>query len=194
MYAINALQAITRYRNHLSINQEELNPMQYLYHFKYTKNVLSLTFILICSCLTVACSDSKPTSSNPGKKSTITGKPFNTPEGFEVLPYSGQEVGPGMRYVAGGSMIIGGYGDDINSVKREITVTSFYLKATPVTNIEWQEYLDDLQKNDPDKYKAAVPDDSVWKRDLGYNDSYINNYRKHASFRGSGRQSADGVC
>lgn len=157
--------------------------MKYLSRFKLTKNVLFLTFIIICGCFTVACSDSKPTSSHPGKCSTITGKPFNKPDGFEVKPYSGQQTGPGMRYIAGGAMIIGGYGDDINSVKREVTVTSFYLKATPVTNIEWQEYLDDLKKNAPDKYKAAVPDDSVWKRDLGYNDSYINNYRKHPSFR-----------
>lgn len=158
--------------------------MKYLPYSKFKKYALSSTFVVLCGCLTVSCSDSKPTSSNPGKVSTVTGKPFNKPGGFEVKPYSGQKTSPGMVYVAGGSVIIGGYGENIQTtVKREITVTSFYMKETPVTNIEWQEYLDDLQKNAPNKYSAAVPDDAVWKKDLGYNDSYINNYRKHPSFR-----------
>jgi len=158
--------------------------MKYLSHFKILKHVLLLAPTIICVHLGVACSDSKPTSSNPGKSSTITGKLFNKPDGFEVKPYSGQKIGPGMVYVAGGSVVIGGYGESIEpNVKREVTVTSFYLKETPVTNIEWQEYLDDLYRNAHDKYKAALPDDSVWKRDLGYNDSYVNNYRKHPSFR-----------
>lgn len=159
--------------------------MKYLSRYNHlTRSILVLTCILTISYLTVACSNSKPTSSRPGNKSTITGKPFNKPDGFEVSSYSGQETGPGMVYVAGGSVVLGGYGESVEtSVKREVTVTSFYLKETPVTNIEWQEYLADLKKNAPDKYKAAVPDDAVWKRDLGYNDSYINNYRKHPSFR-----------
>lgn len=147
------------------------------------KTSLLLLFTLIIGYL-AACSDSKPTSSNPGKVSTATGKSFNQPGGFQVGPYAGQQVGPNMVYIDGGSTILGLLGEDTqHNPKKEVTVTSFYMKETEVTNIEWNEYLDDLQKKDTALYEAALPDEKVWERALGYNDPYISNYRRGKGFR-----------
>lgn len=152
------------------------------------KNSLLLLFVLLAGYLT-ACGDNKPTSSNPGKVSTATGKPFNQPDGFQVERYKGQQVGPQdgpghMVYIDGGSTVLGVFGEDNHhNPKREVTVTSFYMKETEVTNIEWNEYLDDLKRKDTTLYEAALPDEKVWDRALGYNDPYIKNYRRGRGFR-----------
>lgn len=162
--------------------------MKYPTYFKHNlKNSLLLLLILLIGYL-AACGDSKPTSSNPGKVSTATGKPFNQPGGFQVGAYTGQQVGPvegpgRLVYIDGGSIVLGLFDGSIQGPKREVTVTSYYLKETEVTNIEWNEYLDYLQKKDTALFEAALPDEKVWERALGYNDPFISNYRRGKGFR-----------
>ncbi len=152
------------------------------------KNALLSLFILLGGYL-AGCGDSKPSSSNPGKVSTATGKAFNQPGGFQVGPYAGQQVGPvegpgRMVYIEGGSTVLGLLGEDTqHNPKKEVTVTSYYMKEIEVTNIEWNEYLGDLKNKDTALYEAALPDEKVWERALGYNDPYISNYRRGKGFR-----------
>ncbi|ACE06184.1 hypothetical protein Aasi_0808 [Candidatus Amoebophilus asiaticus 5a2] len=131
-----------------------------------------------------ACGNTKPSSSKPGKFSTATGMRFNQEGGFQVTPFKKQAVGPSMVFIEGGTTTIGVFGEDIkNSPKKRVTVTSFYLKETEVTNIEWQEYLHDLKENYSDEeYKAALPNEQVWVSDLGHNDPYVYNYSREPGF------------
>jgi gliding motility-associated lipoprotein GldJ len=133
----------------------------------------------------LGCVNTRPTSTNPGKYSTATGEVFNKKDGFQVPPFKNQIVGPGMVFIDGGSTIIGLFGEGVNnSAKKEVTIPSFYAKETEVTNIEWQEYLYDLKEHaSPEEYKAAQLNDSVWVRDLAFNDPYVNSYSKHPGFR-----------
>jgi sulfatase modifying factor 1 len=153
---------------------------------KYLENLLKNFIILgLLAFYLFACGSKKPTSTNPGKLSSATGLPFNTEDGFQVAPFKNQAVGPGLVFIDGGSTVMGIFGDDTpNSPKKSVTVTSFYMKDTEVTNIEWKEYLDDLQKHDSEEaYQAALPNEKVWIRDLGYNDPYLQNYFQHPGFR-----------
>ena len=152
-------------------------------HFKHTIQIYLSALLLISNLM--ACGDTKPSSSNPGKKSTATGIPFNQEDGFQVAAFKGQAAGPNLKFIAGGSTVMGDFSEgDVNSPKKEVTVPSFYMKETEVTNIEWLEYLDDLKKNESEEvYQAALTNENVWLRDLGYNDPYIDNYSKHPGLR-----------
>ncbi len=67
--------------------------------------------------------------------------------------------------------------------ERTVSVASFFIDSTAVTNIAYREYLDDLQKNAAtEAYQAAQPDEQVWVRALAFNDSLVKNYLRHPGF------------
>jgi gliding motility-associated lipoprotein GldJ len=153
--------------------------MKNLSHF-----VRKTILITVITAFLASCGDTKPSSSKPGKYSTATGLPFNQPGGFQVTPFKKQAIGPGMILIEGGTTIIGVFGEGMkNSPKKRVTVTSFYLKETEVTNIEWQEYLHDLKNNFSDEeYNAALPNEQVWISETGHNDPYVYNYSREPGF------------
>lgn len=161
--------------------------------FKNKYSSLFATSLVIGSLVVafgIACGkkSSFPTSYNPGKYSTATGVAFNKGEdAFEVTKFKGQSVPPGMVYVPGGMTVIGSYDESAlgnkGSRKRKVTIPPLFVKKTLVVNIEWLEYLHDLEVNSTEeKYEAALPDNTVWARDLAYNDPYIDNYCGHPGF------------
>jgi sulfatase modifying factor 1 len=133
-------------------------------------------------------SNSFPTSREPGKKSLATGYAFNKGiDGFQVTKFKGQNVGSDLVFVEGGMMVVGDFDDDLtnprNSFKRNVSVASFFIGRTPVVNLEWREYLHWLKINSTqEEYQAALPNSQVWKRDLAYNDPYIDNYSDYLGF------------
>lgn len=109
-------------------------------------SIKTLVLGLVVSNLT-ACGSSKPTSTNPGKVSQTTGIPFNREGGFQVPPFKGQAVGPGLVFIEGGSTVMGVFSETTRySTKKVVSVTSFFMDETPVTNNSWGEYLDDLAR------------------------------------------------
>ncbi|OJW68909.1 MAG: gliding motility lipoprotein GldJ [Candidatus Amoebophilus sp. 36-38] len=149
--------------------------------------LISTTFLLILLISYLAgCGDTKPTGSKPGKRSTATGIPFSQEDLLRIKSSKKQKIAPDMVYVEGGSTIMGvfGEGNVTNSPKKEVTVTSFYMKEREVVNLDYYiEYLGDLQRNSSDEeYKAALPNQNVWISDLGYNDPYVNSYSKEPGF------------
>ena len=81
------------------------------------------------------------------ERSNITGWNYNDPDngGFEVVPYEEQETGPGLVFVQGGTFTMGRVEDDINydwnNQPRRVTVSSFYIDETEVTNLNYLEYF-----------------------------------------------------
>ena len=61
------------------------------------------------------------------------------------LPYIGQETGPGLVFVQGGTFTMGQVEDDLtgawDNIPRRVTVSSFYMDEAEVTNYYWLEYL-----------------------------------------------------
>jgi len=127
------------------------------------------------------------------ERSNITGWNYNDPDngGFEVVPYEEQETGPGLVFVQGGTFTMGRVEDDINydwnNQPRRVTVSSFYIDETEVTNLNYLEYLywtDRVYQSDyPEVFVRALPDTLVWREKLAYNEPYVNYYLRHPSFR-----------
>lgn len=125
--------------------------------------------------------------------SPTTGWAYNDSEngGFEVqLNYSEQVTGPGLVFIEGGTFTMGRTEEDVmgdwNAVPRRITVSSFYIDETEVTNVAYLEYLYWLKRvyeSYPEVHKAALPDTLVWRDELAFNEPMVNNYLRHPSYR-----------
>jgi len=149
-------------------------------------NYLSL---LAASSLALAsCHKGAPTATNPGKASSTTGIAYNTDEGMKVSDFKKIPTGPGLVYIEGGRTVLGSQEEDVtnnhDNVERTVTIASFYMDEAEVANIHWLEYLHFLRKDSSEeKYKAALPDTTVWARDLSFNDPYVTYYLRYPGFR-----------
>jgi len=107
--------------------------------------------------------------------------------------YEGQEPGPGLLFVEGGTFTMGRVQDDPmhdwNNTPTQQHIQSFYIDETEVTNVMYLEYLDWLKQVFPpieERYKniytGALPDTLVWRNPLGFNENMVNNYLRHPAF------------
>jgi formylglycine-generating enzyme required for sulfatase activity len=132
-------------------------------------------------------------SSCQKERSSATGWAYNDPEngGFERVQFTEQETGPGLVLVEGGTFTMGRVEDDLNftgdAVPRRVTVSSFYMDETEVTNLYWLEYLHWLDRVYGDTYPEivdkALPDTLVWRELLEYNEPYVEYYLRHPSYQ-----------
>jgi gliding motility-associated lipoprotein GldJ len=124
--------------------------------------------------------------------SNATGWNYNDPKngGFEKAPYYEQETGPGLVLIEGGTFTMGATEQmvtkDWTNMQRRVTVSSFYMDETEVTNIYWLEYLYWLKRvygdDYPEIYNKALPDTLVWRSKLAYNEPYVDYYLRHPAF------------
>lgn len=125
--------------------------------------------------------------------SSVTGWEYNNPEngGFQVIPYTEQETGPGLILIEGGTFTMGRVEQDVmydwNNIPRRVTVSSFYMDETEVSNINYLEYLYWLRNvfgaDYPEVYKKALPDTLVWRDELAYNEPYVEYYLRHPAYQ-----------
>jgi len=125
--------------------------------------------------------------------STATGWEYNNPNngGFQKFPFLDQETGPGLVLVEGGTFTMGRSEQDVmfdnNNRPRRVTVSSFYMDQTEVTNFHWLEYLYWIQRvygeTYPMVYKNALPDTLCWRSPLAFNEKYVDYYLRHPAYR-----------
>jgi len=147
---------------------------------------VSSKLILISGILALA-------SSCGRERSPVTAWEYNNPKngGFEVGPYEEQETGPGLILVEGGTFTMGRAEQDVtydwNTIPRRVTVSSFYMDQTEVTNLNYLEYLHWTRRvfgaNFYDVLKKALPDTLVWRERLAFNEPYVEYYLRHPSYR-----------
>jgi gliding motility-associated lipoprotein GldJ len=130
----------------------------------------------------------QPTAENPGEASTATGLAYNEDGGFPVNDFSGQPDGPNLVFIEGGRMTLGSFEEDLlttrDNLERTVTVASFYMDETEVANIHWLEYLYYVKLDSTREfYESALPDTTVWKGQLAFNDSYVDHYLRYPGFR-----------
>lgn len=139
--------------------------------------------------LLASCSKGRPTSTNPGKFSSATGIEYGEDENaFRVDDYANIQGGPGLIFIEGGRTTLGSVEEDIamtrDNIERTVTVASFYMDETEISNVNWLEYLHYLKKDSlPEVHQAALPDTSVWSRELSFNDPYELYYLRYPGFR-----------
>ena len=127
------------------------------------------------------------------EKSGITGWDYNTEVngGFQKMPFEEQETGPNLVLIEGGTFTMGRVLDDVmydwNTIPRRVTVSSFYMDETEISNFNWLEYLYWTTRvysvDYPEVYKKALPDTLVWRSKLGYNEPYVDYYLRHPAYR-----------
>jgi gliding motility-associated lipoprotein GldJ len=123
--------------------------------------------------------------------SSVTGWEYNNPDfgGFEYNAEYEQETGPGLVFVEGGTFIMGRVEQDVlhdwNNTPRRVTVPSFYMDRTEVSNANYREYLywiNRVYTDYPEVYRKALPDTLVWRRELAYNEPQVENYLRHPAY------------
>ncbi len=126
-------------------------------------------------------------------KSGATGWNMNDERngGFEVVPYLEQETGPGLVLIEGGTFVMGRTEQDVvqdwDNIPRRVTVSSYYLDETEVSNTYWLEYLYWLGRvfgtDYPEVQRKALPDTLVWRDRLAFNEPYVELYLRHPSYQ-----------
>jgi len=127
------------------------------------------------------------------ERSGGTGWAYNDPSngGFERAPFVEQETGPGLVLIEGGTFSMGRVEDDVtygwDNIPRRVSVSSFYMDETEVTNHLWLEYLHWLDRIYGDSYpevvNKALPDTLVWREKMEYNEPYVEYYLRHPAYR-----------
>lgn len=152
-------------------------------------SALVALFVAAGALFMASCKSGKhPTAETPGRVSKATGLEYNSDEGFQVRDFKGQPDGPNLVFIEGGRTVLGSFEEDIfnnrDNVERTVTVASFYMDETEVANIHWLEYLHYVKLDSPREfYESALPDTTVWARDLAYNDPYVDHYLRYPGFR-----------
>lgn len=132
-------------------------------------------------------------SSCARERSSNTGWEYNNPNngGFQKVPFVDQETGPGLVLVEGGTFTMGQSEDDVmydwNNRPARVTVSSFYIDQTEVTNFNWTEYMYWVKRaygeSYPMVYKNALPDTLCWRSRLGFNEKFVDYYLRHPAYR-----------
>ncbi|MCF8360076.1 MAG: SUMF1/EgtB/PvdO family nonheme iron enzyme [Prolixibacteraceae bacterium] len=155
------------------------------------RRISFLLIILIVGFL--SCKQSKKATpfGSTGQASRTTGWTAGEMEvfGFTDPRYIEQQTGPGLVLVQGGTFIMGRIDEDVlkewDNQPRRVTVSSFYMDETEVTNFDYRQYLawlSHVYPDHPERHQKALPDTLVWRRELAYNEPYVNNYLRHPSY------------
>lgn len=126
-------------------------------------------------------------------KSPKTGMIYNDESngGFMVNTNYKRKTPVGLIAIEGGTFVMGANAQNSMSysnkiTKKRITVASFYMDETAVSNRDWLEYLHWLKSNYPNdnkKYYEALPDTTVWDRTAMVNSQYSKIYLRHPEFQ-----------
>lgn len=126
------------------------------------------------------------------EQSSATGWNYNDPQngGYLKTKYVEQETGPGLVLVEGGTFTMGRTEQEVtfdwDNTPRRVTVRSFYLDETEITNQHWVDYLHWTRRTYTDFpliFKKALPDTLVWRSKLGYNEPQVEYYLRHPAYQ-----------
>ena len=127
------------------------------------------------------------------QQSQKTGLAYNdrTNGGYLRYQQNHPSPGPGLVPIEGGTFVLGGSADqdvayEYNNARRRVTVPSFYMDETEVSNQDWLDYLHWINitfPTDNELYYNALPDTLVWRKPLSYNEPYVDNYLRHPAFQ-----------
>jgi len=125
-------------------------------------------------------------------ESTATGWKYNDAKwgGFNVPDKVNQDTGPGLVLVEGGTFVMGTVSEDVaydhHHMPRRVTVSSFYMDESEVTNVHYREYMYWLDRvfgeEFPEVVRKAMVDTLVWRSELAYNEPFVEYYFRHPSY------------
>jgi sulfatase modifying factor 1 len=125
------------------------------------------------------------------QQSAVTGWNYDDKNlgNFHVNKVNYPAVGPGLVFVEGGTFVMGAKDEDVmgdwNNIPRRVTVSSFFMDATEVSNVNYREYIYWLENafgGDSAILNKALPDTLVWREALAYNEPYVEYYFRYPSY------------
>ncbi|MBE0651159.1 MAG: SUMF1/EgtB/PvdO family nonheme iron enzyme [Bacteroidales bacterium] len=95
-----------------------------------------------------------------------------------------------MVFIEGGTFTMGATEEtpfpEWDNQPRQVTVNSFYMDQTEVRNLDYLEYIHWLEKvygtDYPGVVKKALPDTTVWRNKLAYNEPLVETYFRHPAY------------
>ena len=151
-------------------------------------NASKLLFIPILALVLSACSTRELNT----KVSHATGWNYFDEKTTNFQAYADIDAGipTGMVAIEGGTFTIGERDEFItaprNNFTRTLTVSSFYMDKYEITNMDWNEYLHwmDVVFNQvaPELITKALPDTTVWREEMAYNEPYLGYYFRHPAY------------
>lgn len=155
------------------------------------KSNVSRVLVIVMVLALSACQSTSKRDLNT-KTSFLTGWKAFDPGTTNFEAYEGiySIVPTGMLPIEGGSFTIGQQDEFLtasrNSSRRSMTVSSFFMDKYEVTNIGWREYVEWMNyvfgRYNPELVKATLPDTTVWRDELAYNEPYVDNYFRHPAY------------
>ncbi|PKP30992.1 MAG: gliding motility lipoprotein GldJ [Bacteroidetes bacterium HGW-Bacteroidetes-16] len=153
--------------------------------FKMNKSFLILAGLAFLAIFSTSCKSHE--------RSRTTGWEYNNPKngGFEVAQSAEQITGPGLVLIEGGTFTMGSTSEtpfyEWDNSPRKVTVSSFYIDQTEVSNIAYLEYIFWLNRVYGQSYplvvQNALPDTLVWRDRLAYNEPLVQTYFRHPSYQ-----------
>ncbi|GAB3007911.1 hypothetical protein GCM10027284_27680 [Cyclobacterium sediminis] len=148
---------------------------------------VALLGLLVSSC---GQQSSRRTASNPGGVSASTGAKYSFDEedsAFQVFRLPREVIGPRLVFIQGGRAVLGSQEQDImgfrDNVERTVTIASFYMDETEVTNVDYKEFLFNIADSvSADSLKKLEPNENVWANAMSYNDVYSTYYFRYPGF------------
>ncbi|MCK5730307.1 MAG: SUMF1/EgtB/PvdO family nonheme iron enzyme [Draconibacterium sp.] len=154
---------------------------------------LKTLFIVLLAVAVSSCSlfGGKNGKGRKGDSSRTTGWEYNAEETGNIPNISGyeQDAGPGLTFIQGGTFTMGRVEQDVmynwDNHPRRVTVASFYMDETEVSNQDYREYthyLTRVYSGDKEKLLSSLPDTAQWRLELAYNEPYVTNYFRHPAY------------
>ena len=109
--------------------------------------------------------------------------------------WKGTKVPSNMVFVQGGTFIMGRTQENVmqdgNNIPKEATVSSFWMDQTEITNLQYREYTDWVKRvfwEDGEGefaylYTHALPDSTVWRSQLSFNEPMVTQYFRHPAYQ-----------
>ena len=109
--------------------------------------------------------------------------------------WTGTKIPNNMVFVQGGTFVMGRTQEDImkdrNNIPKEVTVSSFWMDQTEITNLQYREYTfwmkrvfwEDGEGEFAYLYTHSLPDSTVWRSELSYNEPMVTQYYRHPAYQ-----------
>ena len=113
----------------------------------------------------------------------------------EENSWKGTKIPSNMVFVQGGTFVMGKTQEDVmqdgNNFQKEATVSSFWMDQTEITNLQYREYTDWMRRVFWEEgegqfsylYAHALPDSTVWRSELSYNEPMVTQYFRHPAYQ-----------
>jgi len=125
-------------------------------------------------------------------ESSSTGWKYNDEKwgGFTAVDFQEQATGPNLVIIEGGTFSMGQTEQDVmfehNNIPRRVTVSSFYMDETEVTNLHYKEYVYWMTRvfgeDNKQIVRAIKPDTLVWREELGFNEPFVEYYFTYPAY------------